>query len=88
MEDAVSFAVDSSEQIQGLLATTKGVLSKLYRLVFPKLSQEKTLEELTGTFFVDDDDPMRGGHHVYFLTLPPPLPRSGGRTTNSPRLGA
>lgn len=58
MADAISFAVDSSEQVQKLLVKTKATLSKLYALVFPKLSQEKTLEELTEAFFVDNDDPI------------------------------
>ena len=58
MEDAVSFDVDANEKVQGLLAKTKTALSKLYSLVFPKLSQQKTLEELTGAFFVDGDNPI------------------------------
>ena len=56
--DAISFVVDSSEQVQGMLVKTKVALSKLYGLVFPKLSQEKTLEELTKAFFVKDADPI------------------------------
>ena len=38
MEDAASFAMDSSEQVQGVLVKMKAALSKLYGLVFPKLS--------------------------------------------------
>ncbi|KAM0844733.1 hypothetical protein ACQ4PT_056857 [Festuca glaucescens] len=53
MSDALSFAVDSSEQIQELLKKTKGTLSKLFLLMFPKLDQNKTLGELVNTFFVD-----------------------------------
>ena len=55
MTDAISFAVDSGEQIQELLKKTKAALSKLYALVFPKLDQEKTLGELAEAFFVDTD---------------------------------
>ncbi|KAM0859735.1 hypothetical protein ACQ4PT_046996 [Festuca glaucescens] len=53
MSDAISFAVDSSDQIQRLLKKTKGALSKLFSLMFPKLDQEKTLEEQVNVFFVD-----------------------------------
>ena len=58
MEDAVSFALASSEQAQDLLKKTKTVLSRLYGLVFPKLPQEKTLGELTEAFFVDHANPI------------------------------
>jgi hypothetical protein len=37
MSDALSFAVDSSDQIQELLQNTKGALAKLFALIFPKL---------------------------------------------------
>ena len=37
MSDALSFAVESSEQIQELLKKAKGALSKLFLLMFPKL---------------------------------------------------
>jgi hypothetical protein len=42
MTNAISFAVDSDEQIQELLKKLKASLSKLYALVFLKLNQEKT----------------------------------------------
>ena len=58
MEDALSFALASSEQAQDLLKKTKTVLSRLYGLVFPKLSQEKTLGELTEAFFVNQANPI------------------------------
>lgn len=50
--------MDSGEQIQELLKKPNAVLSKLYALVFPKLSQEKTLGELAEAFFIDTDDPL------------------------------
>lgn len=53
MTDAISFAVDSGEQIQELLKKSKAALSKLYALVFLKLSQEKILRELAEAFFID-----------------------------------
>jgi hypothetical protein len=37
MSDAISFVVDSSDQIQELLQNTKGALAKLFALIFPKL---------------------------------------------------
>ncbi|KAK1600850.1 hypothetical protein QYE76_018839 [Lolium multiflorum] len=58
LTDAISFSVDSSEQVQGLLVKTKVALSKLYALLFPKQKQEKTLEELTEAFFMDNNDPI------------------------------
>jgi hypothetical protein len=53
MSDALSFAVDTGEQIQELLKKAKGAFSKLFLLMFPKLDQDKTLGELVNTFFVD-----------------------------------
>ena len=58
MEDAVSFAVNSSEQVQELLTKMKAALSKLYGMVFPKLNQEKTLGELAEDIFIDHADPI------------------------------
>jgi ribose 5-phosphate isomerase len=43
MSDAISFAVDSSDQIQELLQKIKGALAKLFALIFLKLDQKKTL---------------------------------------------
>jgi ribose 5-phosphate isomerase len=43
MFDAISFAVDSSDQIQELLQKIKGALAKLFALIFLKLDQKKTL---------------------------------------------
>jgi hypothetical protein len=56
MSDAISVAVDSSDQIQELLKKAKGALSKLFSLIFPKVDQTKTLEELVNAFFIDTDD--------------------------------
>jgi hypothetical protein len=53
MLDAISFAVNSSDQIQDLLKKTKGAMSKLFSPMFPKLDQEKTLDEMVNTFLVD-----------------------------------
>ena len=56
MSDALSFAVDSSDQVQELLKKAKGALSRLFSLMFPKLDQEKTLEELVNAFFIDTNN--------------------------------
>jgi hypothetical protein len=53
MSDALSFVVESSEQIQDLLKKAKGALSKLFSMMFPKLDQNKTLRELANTFFIE-----------------------------------
>jgi hypothetical protein len=56
ISDAISFAIDSSDQIQELLKKAKGALSKLFLLMFPKLDQDRTLEELVDAFFIDTDN--------------------------------
>ena len=56
MSDALSFAVDSSDKVQELLKKAKGALSRLSSLMFPKLDQEKTLEELVNAFFIDTNN--------------------------------
>jgi hypothetical protein len=56
MSDAISFAIDSSDQIQELRKKAKGALSKLFLLMFPKLDQDRTLEELVDAFFIDTDN--------------------------------
>ncbi|KAK1695577.1 hypothetical protein QYE76_012274 [Lolium multiflorum] len=56
MSDALSFATDSSNQVQGLLQKTKGALSKLFSMMFPKLDQNKTLGEMADAFFIDSSE--------------------------------
>jgi hypothetical protein len=55
MLGVLSFAVESSEQIQELLKKAKGSLSTLFSLMFPKIDQNRTLGELANTFFVDSN---------------------------------
>jgi hypothetical protein len=43
MLDALSFATESSNQLQALLKKTKGALLKLFSMMFPKLDQNKPL---------------------------------------------
>jgi hypothetical protein len=56
MSDALSFATKSSNQLQDLLKKTKGALSRLLSMMFPKLDQHKTLGEMADTFFIDSSD--------------------------------
>jgi hypothetical protein len=56
MSDALSFAIESSDQIQELLKKAKGALSKMFSLMFPKPDQNKTLGELANTFFIDSSN--------------------------------
>jgi hypothetical protein len=56
MSDAFSFAAESSDQIQDLLKKTKGSMSRLFSMMFPKLDQNKTLGEMANIFFVDSSD--------------------------------
>jgi hypothetical protein len=53
MSDALSFATESNDQLQGLLKKTKGALSKLFSMMFPKLDQNKTLGEMAETLFIE-----------------------------------
>jgi hypothetical protein len=72
MSDALSFATDSSNQVQGLLKKTKGALSKLFSMMFPKLDQNKTLGEMADTFFIDSSEAievLKWRSHLYGAVL-------------------
>jgi hypothetical protein len=56
MLDALSIATESSNQLQDLLKKTKGALSRLFSMMFPKLDQNKTLGEMAETFFIESSD--------------------------------
>ncbi|KAM0900633.1 hypothetical protein ACQ4PT_020475 [Festuca glaucescens] len=56
MLDALTFETESSKQIQDLLTKTKGALSRLFSMMFPKLDQNKTLGEMADTFFIDSSE--------------------------------
>ncbi|KAK1678623.1 hypothetical protein QYE76_039471 [Lolium multiflorum] len=56
--DALSLAAESNVQVLGLLQKTKGALSRLYSMIFPKMKQDKTLDELADAFLVDPSEPM------------------------------
>ncbi|KAK1611131.1 hypothetical protein QYE76_034804 [Lolium multiflorum] len=56
--DALSLAAEYNVQVLGLLQKTKGALSRLYSMIFPKAKQDKTLGELADAFLVDPSEPM------------------------------
>ncbi|KAK1662464.1 hypothetical protein QYE76_050623 [Lolium multiflorum] len=56
--DALSLAAESNVQVLGLLQKTKGALSRLYSMIFPKTKQDKTLGELADAFSVDPSEPV------------------------------
>ncbi|KAK1614237.1 hypothetical protein QYE76_019754 [Lolium multiflorum] len=55
--DAMSLA-ESNVQVLGLLQKTRGALSRLYSMIFPKVKQEKTLGEMADAFLVDPSEPV------------------------------
>ncbi|KAK1680333.1 hypothetical protein QYE76_041181 [Lolium multiflorum] len=56
--DALSLATESNIQVLGLLQRTKGALSGLYSMIFPKMKQDKTLGEMADAFLVDPSEPV------------------------------
>ena len=61
MDDPASFAAEAVERVQTLVTKAKGALSTMFGLVFPKLPQNKPLEELAKTFIVN------GGNRIEVL---------------------
>ena len=53
MDDPASFAAEAVERVQTLVTKAKSALSTMFGLVFPKLPQNKSLEELAKTFIVN-----------------------------------
>ncbi|KAK1607665.1 hypothetical protein QYE76_031338 [Lolium multiflorum] len=56
--DALSLAAESNVQVLGLLQKTKGALSRLYSMIFPKMKQVKTLGEMAESFLIDPSEPV------------------------------
>ncbi|KAK1646283.1 hypothetical protein QYE76_064088 [Lolium multiflorum] len=56
--DALSLATESNVQVLGLLQRTKGALSRLCSMIFPKAKQDKTLGELADAFLIDPSEPV------------------------------
>jgi hypothetical protein len=53
--DAISLAIKFGDLIRALLQKNKAVMSRLHAMILPKADQEKTLEQLTKTFFVNTE---------------------------------
>ncbi|KAK1698514.1 hypothetical protein QYE76_015211 [Lolium multiflorum] len=58
MSDAMSLAAESNVQVLGLLQKTKGALSRLYSMIFPKMKQVKTLGEMAESFLINPSEPV------------------------------
>ncbi|KAK1669746.1 hypothetical protein QYE76_057905 [Lolium multiflorum] len=56
--DALSLAAESNVQILRLLQKSKGALSKLYSMIFPKAKLDKTLDEMAEAFLIDPSEPV------------------------------
>ncbi|KAK1652695.1 hypothetical protein QYE76_070500 [Lolium multiflorum] len=56
--DALSLAAESSIQVLGLLKKAKGALSRLYSMIFPKMKEDKTLDDMAASFLVDPSEPV------------------------------
>ncbi|KAK1570037.1 hypothetical protein QYE76_016693 [Lolium multiflorum] len=56
--DALSLAAESNVQILVLLKKAKGALSRLYSMIFPKMKEDKTLDEMATSFLVDPSEPV------------------------------
>ncbi|KAK1677023.1 hypothetical protein QYE76_037871 [Lolium multiflorum] len=51
--NALSLTLESHKLVQALLQKNKGVMARMHSMVFPKVDQNKTLEQLTDAFAVD-----------------------------------
>lgn len=58
MIDALSLAAESNIQVLGVLQRTKGALSRLFSMIFPKMKQDKTLGEMADAFLIDPSEPV------------------------------
>src|SRR4051794_21146814 len=54
MGEPVSFAVDSAGNVWELVMKAKAALARIYKLVLPRLPQDKTLHELTEAFLIKE----------------------------------
>src|SRR3954447_7876004 len=52
MENPIIFATEAATRVQGLLEKAKEALASMHRLVFPKLPQDKKIEEMAQAFIV------------------------------------
>ncbi|KAK1667897.1 hypothetical protein QYE76_056056 [Lolium multiflorum] len=56
--DALSLAAESNIQVLEVLQRTKGALSRLFTMIFPKMKQDKTLGEMADAFLIDPSEPV------------------------------
>jgi hypothetical protein len=73
MSDAISLVVDSSELVHALLQKTRAALKRFFALVFLKLDQDKTLEQLVDVFFINTDgtiEVLKRNSRLYGALLP------------------
>ncbi|KAK1631530.1 hypothetical protein QYE76_005845 [Lolium multiflorum] len=56
--DVLSLAAESNIQVLGLLKKAKGALSRLYSMIFPKMKDGKTLDDMAASFLVDPSEPV------------------------------
>jgi hypothetical protein len=54
----MSLAAESNVQVLTLLQKAKGALSRLYSMIFPKMKEDKTLDEMATSFLVDPSEPV------------------------------
>ncbi|KAK1661582.1 hypothetical protein QYE76_049741 [Lolium multiflorum] len=66
--DALSLAAESNIQVLRLLKKAKGALSRLYSMIFPKMKEDKTLDDMAASFLVDPSEPVE---------IPPSSSRAG-----------
>src|SRR4051794_5195480 len=52
MENPAAFATEAATHVQGLVEKAKEALASMHQLVFPKLPQDKTFEEMAQAFIV------------------------------------
>src|SRR3954469_15981089 len=72
MEDPIAFAAVAATRVQVLVEKAKTALANLHHLVFPKLPQEKRLEELADTFTVEGSariEVQKHNSHIYGALL-------------------
>jgi hypothetical protein len=53
--NAISLVIEFSDLVQALLQKNKAVMSRLHAMILPKADQEKTLGQLTDTFFINTE---------------------------------
>ncbi|KAK1615715.1 hypothetical protein QYE76_021232 [Lolium multiflorum] len=59
LRESIRDLLDAADlTVLGLLKKAKGALSRLYSMIFPKMKEDKTLDELAASFLVDPSEPV------------------------------